>query len=91
MSQASIFVEIKSAWPLSARDDLSELCAKDSWTADVELDKAVGQLSCRQIEALALTQLDVFRLSKLQSARAQASVQLKPAFTEHPHNWSGPY
>jgi RNA polymerase sigma-70 factor (ECF subfamily) len=66
-------------------DDLPELCAQDSWTADVELDKAVGQLSCRQIEALALTQLDVFRLSKLQSARAQALVQLEPAPTEHTH------
>jgi hypothetical protein len=65
MSQASIFVEIKSAWPLSARDDLSELCAKDSWTADVESREAVGQLSSMQIEALGLT--------KLQGAVAEAA------------------
>jgi RNA polymerase sigma factor (sigma-70 family) len=54
-------------------DDLPELCAEDSWTPEIELREAVGQLSSMQIEALGLTRLQGLSVGEA-AKRAGASI-----------------
>jgi RNA polymerase sigma-70 factor (ECF subfamily) len=67
-------------------DDFPELCAKDSWTAEIELREAVGQLSSMQTEALGLTKLDGLSVAEAAKRTGTSIVQLKSASTEHTHS-----
>jgi DNA-directed RNA polymerase specialized sigma24 family protein len=66
-------------------DDLPELGVEDSWTPEIELREAVGQLSFMQIEALGLTKLQGLSVAEAAKRTGTSISSIKVGFTEHTH------